>query len=72
MIQCVSTFKPADYNDDVNDNNTCATIKDMTFQTSTFGILNPIDDCEKYYDFLDEMDKLYAKVESGDFSDFTE
>lgn len=72
MINCVSTFKSVDINDDVNDKYACAVVKDLNFQTSTFGIFNNIDDCDEYYAFLDGLNKLHKKVESGDLSDFTE
>ena len=30
------------------------------------------DNCDEYYEFLDELKKIHAKVDSGDLSDFTE
>lgn len=72
MIQCVSTFKSIGYSESMNDEYASVAVKDLNFQTSTFGIFNTIDGCEEYYSFLDELKKLHTKVESGDLSDFTE
>ena len=72
MSYCVSTFKHTSYSDDVDDKYACAVVKDLNLHTSTFGIFNIIDDCDEYYNFLDKLEELQNKVQSGDLSDFTE
>ena len=49
----------------INDNN-------VNFCSSTLGNNNNNDDCEEYAKFLNEMNKLRAKVKNGDLSEFEE
>ena len=44
--------------------------KISSWSSSTLGFKN--DDCDDYARFLEELDKLHDKVDSGDLSDFTE
>ena len=63
----VSTFKNSSLSR-LNDKNTTSVGSDLNVSSSTFGFAN--DDCNDYARFLEEMDKLRAKVRSGDLSDF--
>lgn len=66
MKYCVSTFKNSSLSR-LKDNTTSA-CSDFKLSSSTLGFAN--DDCNDYEGFLEEMDKLRAKVRSGDLSDF--
>ena len=53
------------------DKNTTSIVSDdLNLSSSTLGFRN--DDCNDYIGFLEEIDKLRAKVRSGDLSDFEE
>lgn len=71
MIYGCSTFKSSELTNRTNEN-ACAVISDLSSQTSTFGIPKISDNCEAYYNLLDGLKKIHAKVDSGDLSDFTE
>ena len=66
----VSTFKNSSLSH-LNDKNTTSVVSnDLNLSSSTLGFTN--DDCNDYVGFLEEMDKLRAKVRSGELSDFEE
>ncbi len=65
----VSTFKNSSLSQ-LKDKNTTSVSDDLNLSSSTLGFTN--DDCNDYVGFLEEMDKLRAKVRSGDLSDFEE
>ena len=68
MNHCFSTFKSIDKYDNQH---TSVIVRNLNLQTSTFNIPK-IDNCDEYYTFLGELEKLHDKVDSGDLSDFTE
>lgn len=67
-----STFKFSSYSKGFINQNLSAVIRNLNFQTSTFGINIDFENCEEYYSFLEELKKIHSKVDSGDLSDFTE
>lgn len=65
----VSKFKNSSKK--LEDKNTTSVVNsDLNLNSSNLGFTN--DDCNDYIGFLEEMDKLRAKVRSGDYSDFEE
>ncbi|WP_296883358.1 hypothetical protein [uncultured Methanobrevibacter sp.] len=66
----VSTFKNSSLRRLKDKNTTSVGSDDLNLSSSTLGFTN--DDCNDYVGFLEEMDKLRAKVRSGDLSDFEE
>ena len=72
MSYSCSTFKSSAYITDLIDQNVAAVASDLNSKTSTLGLKGYSDNCEEYHSFVDELNKLYNKVESGDLSDFTE
>ena len=64
----VSTFKDSSQSHLKDKNTTSVASDDLNLSSSTLGFTN--DDCNDYVGFLKEMDKLRAKVRSGDLSDF--
>ena len=70
MKYCVSTFKNSSLSRLKDKNTTSVGSDDLNLSSSTLGFTN--DDCNDYVGFLEEMDKLRAKVRSGDLSDFEE
>lgn len=66
-----STFKSSIYTDSLIDQNVCAVASNLNVQTATLNF-GYEDDCEAYYNLLDGLKKIHAKVDSGDLSDFTE
>lgn len=66
----VSTFKNSSLRCLKDKNTTSVGSDDLNLSSSTLGFTN--DDCNDYVGFLEEMDKLRAKVRSGDLSDFEE
>ena len=67
-----SNFKSIDDYSDLNDPLNVKIVGDLFLQTSTFNIPKQIDDCDEYYGFLGQLEKLHDKVDSGDLSDFSE
>ena len=66
----VSTLKNSSQSHLKDKNTTSVVSDDLKLSSSTLGFAN--DDCNDYVEFLEEMEKLRAKVRSGDLSDFQE